>query len=286
MVATTALPPAVAALQGQAHCLHTPLAGSGGHIVWHRWGAPHATRPPVVLLHGGSGSWTHWLRTIGPLRDAGHEVWAVDLPGFGDSAAVPGGHDVDALIAPLQTSMAEALQGRVCDLVGFSFGGMAAGLLAAAYPALTRRLVLVGAPAMTPQPGHRLDLRGWRHLADPAAQLQVHRHNLQTLMLADPAAIDADTLALHAHNVARDRLPRRRLSHTDILARALAHVRCPVHAIYGARDALYLGRFTSLQTAFDTSGCDFRGLHLVENAGHWVQYEDPLGFEQQLAAAI
>ena len=36
----------------------------------------------MVVLHGGSGSWTHWLRMLGPLTQAGHAVWALDLPGF------------------------------------------------------------------------------------------------------------------------------------------------------------------------------------------------------------
>ena len=40
----------------------------------------------MLLLHGGSGSWTHWLRNIQPLVDAGRQVLVPDLPGFGDSA--------------------------------------------------------------------------------------------------------------------------------------------------------------------------------------------------------
>jgi 2-hydroxy-6-oxonona-2,4-dienedioate hydrolase len=45
--------------------------------------------PPVVLFHGGSGSWTHWVRNIQPLVAAGRQVIAADLPGFGDSASPP-----------------------------------------------------------------------------------------------------------------------------------------------------------------------------------------------------
>ncbi len=63
--------------------------------------------------------------------------------------------------------------------------------------------------------------------------------NLGELMLHDREAIDRNTVALHVANVQRDQLPRRRVSSTDVLVRALAQVECPVAAIYGACDALY-----------------------------------------------
>ncbi|HXA97799.1 MAG TPA: alpha/beta hydrolase, partial [Candidatus Dormibacteraeota bacterium] len=34
-----------------------------GSMVWRSWGAG----PPLVLLHGASGSWTHWIRNVLPL---------------------------------------------------------------------------------------------------------------------------------------------------------------------------------------------------------------------------
>lgn len=279
-------PECVLRLQAQSRCVRTPLAGSGGDIVWHVWDGRGEDQEPIVLLHGGSGSWTHWLRTIDGLRGAGREVWAVDIPGFGDSAAVPGGQDVDAVIAPLHRSLRQVLGAPTCALVGFSFGAMTAGLLEAAHPGLARVLVLAGAPGMLVGAAHRLPLRGWRHLSDPAAQQRVHRHNLATLMLADTSRIDEDTLRLHACNVQRDRMARRRLSSTDILAQALAKVRAPVQVIYGAQDALYAGHFDALRAAYQASGCDLCGFALIADAGHWVQHEQPQAFLAALQAAL
>ena len=101
---------------------------------------------------------------------------------------------------------------------------MTAALLLAEHPALARRLVVVGAPAMGVGPGRQFELKGWRHLKTPGEQSDIHRHNLGVLMLHDARLIDEETLALHALNVARDRLPRRRLSQTAILAEVLARV--------------------------------------------------------------
>ena len=135
-----------------------------GTMVWHVWGESRPGLPPVVLFHGGSGSWTHWLRNIQPLVAAGRQVIAADLPGFGDSAPPPSGGDADALVRPLADGLNVLLGGEPCDLVGFSFGGLTAGLLLAEHPALARRLVLVGAPAMGVTPDRQFELKAWRHL--------------------------------------------------------------------------------------------------------------------------
>lgn len=295
-----AVPAEIARLQAKARRVDTSLgpAARSGRMVWHCWPAePRALAPgaavpsaqaPLVLLHGGSGSWTHWLRAIEPLTRAGHTLWLPDLPGFGDSDAVPGGTDVDTMLAPLAHGMEQLFgggAGPACDLAGFSFGGMAAGLLAAEYPQLVRSLVVVGAPGMGLE-GRPVRLKGWRHLPSPQARMQVHRHNLAALMLHDAGGIDDATLALHALNVARDRLPRRRLSRTDILAQALPRVQCPVAAIYGEHDPLYRGQMPALQQALMRQTAGRVHWQLVCDAGHWVQHERPAALVQALLAAL
>lgn len=275
---------AIAALQAQARRTTTPIA-EGAQIVWHVWGEG-GSGVPLVLLHGGSGSWTHWLRNIEALAAMGREVWVPDLPGFGDSDGVPGGQDADTMLDPLHAGLRALLGERSFDLVGFSFGGMTAGMLAARYPQGVRQLVVVGAPAIWASSDKAVRLLGWRHLESEKAREQAHRHNLQALMLHDPARIDADTLALHVQNVLRDRLPRRRLSQTDVLAQALGQVVCPVNAIYGLHDALYLGRHAALEQALAATTPHFEGLQWIADAGHWVQFEQPERFDQVLLACL
>ena len=38
---------------------HTTTSGAG-EVVWRMWGAG----TPLVLLHGGTGSWMHWVRNV------------------------------------------------------------------------------------------------------------------------------------------------------------------------------------------------------------------------------
>lgn len=283
--ATFQLPLEAQALLKTATRMETPCGT--GTLVWHFWGKS-TCKPdlaPLVLLHGGSGSWTHWLRNIGALVDAGRWVLVPDLPGFGDSAAPSHGTDADALPGPVAQGLQSLLGAVACDLIGFSFGGMVAGLIAQQFPARVARLVLVGAPGLGIAPEKAIRLNAWRHLADPAQRDAVHRRNLAALMLLHPESITELALRLHEANVLRDRMKGRSLSRTDVLARSLAQVECPVHAIYGCEDALYRGKMECLGPALRLAP-GFRALTLLASAGHWVQFERAEAFNEALLALL
>lgn len=258
-----------------------------GSIVWHVWSAPFQApgRTPVVLFHGGSGSWTHWLRNIESLVASGRTVYVPDLPGFGESASPPVGGDADAEPQPLEDGLQLLLGAQACDLVGFSFGGMVAGFLAERFPARAHRVVLAGAPALGILPDTPVPLRAWRHIEGEALREPIHRHNLSALMLYRPEAITDLAMYIHVSNVLRDRMQSRRLSRTDALARALMLVQCPVHAIYGSEDVLYRGRHNQLNAALEALP-KFRGLRWIEDAGHWVQFERAEAFDAALLAVL
>lgn len=279
------IPPEAQALLKTAVRKETPCGA--GSTVWHVWGEAGGSRSlaPVVLLHGGSGSWTHWLHNILPLVESGRRVYVPDLPGFGDSAAPAQGTDADAVPGPVEQGLKLLLGDEACDLVGFSFGGMVAGFLAAQFPARAARVVLVGAPGLGIAPVKPIQLNSWRHLTDPAQRDAIHRGNLAALMLYRPEAITELALRLHVANVLRDRMKGRSLSRTDVLARSLEQVRCPVHAIYGSEDALYRGKLDALAAALRHAG-NFQALTLIDAAGHWVQFERPAVFDQALLAAL
>ncbi|MER0245905.1 alpha/beta fold hydrolase [Streptomyces sp. HSW2009] len=81
---------------------------------------------PVVLLHGIGHHWQAWEPVLGILA-AEREVIAVDLPGFGASAALPPGvgYDLPELLAVLHRFFDELGLDRP-HVVGNSLGGLLA----------------------------------------------------------------------------------------------------------------------------------------------------------------
>jgi 2-hydroxy-6-oxonona-2,4-dienedioate hydrolase len=245
-------------------------------MVWHTWG----TGEPLVLMHGGSGSWTHWIHNVQALAAAGRRVVVPDLPGFGDSFAPEGVSDADGMVAPVAQGLREVAGEGPLDVVGFSFGGMLSVLIAAAHPQLVRRLVIVGAPGLGLR-DKRLKLYDWRQLDDTSKRDEVHRRNLGILMLHDPAAIDELAVHLQAQNVVRDRMRRRRLALTDIVARTLPRLQCRFDAVYGEHDALYAELTGELQRTLQAMP-NAGEVVLLPDAGHWVQYERPQAFNETI----
>ena len=251
-----------------------------GRMIWHAWGSD--TAPTFVLLHGGSGSWTHWIRNIQPLVADGYRVLAVDLPGFGDSDAPEQGGDADALVEPLHAAWQRMRRHDHNILMGFSFGGMTAAMWLANYPQDAQALVMVGAPGFGLASPKRIPLKGWRHLATEALQVQAHRHNLLGLMLHDEGNLDDLAMQLHMLNVVRDRMTRRRLSATPVLVKAMPKIKCPVHVIYGEFDAFYLDRLAEVEAMFKQVTPHLVSWQLIKGMGHWVQYENPTEFYRAL----
>ncbi len=93
-----------------------------------------------VLVHGGlHGSWC-WQRVVGPLRDAGHSVDAVDLPGRGGT---DGAADVEAYVDVVAAAVDRAESPVI--LVGHSLGGVTVSRFVESTPDAVARLVLVNA---------------------------------------------------------------------------------------------------------------------------------------------
>ncbi|WP_418316057.1 alpha/beta fold hydrolase [Piscinibacter sakaiensis] len=273
-------PADVAAVEAAAQRIDTVCAGA--NIRWHRWGSGAQT---TLLLHGGAGSWTHWVRNIGALVDAGRCVLAPDLPGFGASERPVTGEDADAIAPLIEDGLQQLIGDAACDVVAFSFGGIVASFLAAAQPRRLRQLVLAGAPALSVEPVSRLGLRQWVHLPAGEERNRLHRYNLRQMMLARDESVDELVVWLHDTNIVRDRMPRRRLAHTDAIWQLLPRIGCPLSGIWGGADRLYEGRMGLIDDALQRAP-DFRSLAMLPGAGHWVQFEDAAAFNETLAATL
>jgi pimeloyl-ACP methyl ester carboxylesterase len=114
---------------------------------------------PLLLLHGWPETRRIWERNVEPLADAGFEVIAPDLRGFGDSPLAP---DDRYDVAAHSSDMAELVRGlgheRVVVCAG-DLGGVVAQDLSLRFDGLVERLclfntippLLEGGPAPVPR---------------------------------------------------------------------------------------------------------------------------------------
>lgn len=250
---------------GQAARIHSTV-DDGRAVVWRQWGAG----PLVVLLHGNSGSWTHWARNIAALAER-FTVLVPDLPGHGDSD-LPAGDVSCAAFARLLWQGLDQIAGPEANvaLAGFSLGSVLAESMARQQPQRVRQILLLrGAFSRSvPRPP---ELLRWRGIADPAEAARIHRHNLEVSMFGDAALIDDEAVRLHADNLERCRLDTRPLLASRELE-AFLGLRCPVHGIAGERD-VYGGGDAPAQGRALREVLPQAVFDMIPGAGHWAAYE-------------
>ncbi|NJN15874.1 MAG: alpha/beta fold hydrolase [Oscillochloris sp.] len=108
----------------------------------HCYIAGPADAAPLVLVHGLADEADSWRRVILPLAER-HRVVALDLPGFGRSAAPQRALSL-AFFARTLAGLLDALAIPRAILVGNSVGAMICQRLAVAAPQRVERLVLIG----------------------------------------------------------------------------------------------------------------------------------------------
>jgi pimeloyl-ACP methyl ester carboxylesterase len=256
----------VAGIDAAATRRRTPCGH--GWMVWRAWGQGR----PLVLLHGASGSWTHFIRNV-PVLAARVRVLAPDMPGFGDSDEPPPPATAQTLADIVARGLDEVAPAPMAiDLAGFSFGGIIAGLVAAREGTRVRTLTLIGPNGMA------LPSRPTRPLLkiEPGSSAEEvrasHRENLRILMIAGSA--NADDLAVHVQmeNLRRTRFKSGTIPASDTLLRALPAVKTRIAGIWGGADAFavpYLEERRRTLARFQRD-LDFR---VIAGAGHWVTYE-------------
>jgi pimeloyl-ACP methyl ester carboxylesterase len=262
-----------AAVATQARIDHTPCGD--GEMVWRSWGEG----APLVLLHGGAGSWLHWLRTIPAFTD--RQVIVADLPGLGGSAMPPA--STAEAVAGVVASGIDALVGPgvPCDLAGFSFGGAIGGVVAAMRP--LRSLTLVGSGGLGV-------IRGGAKLErvrdkEGEARAAAHRTNLHRWMIADPAHIDDLAVAIQDSNSRQARFDSRGIGSSAVLTEYLPRQHALLTGIWGAYDHSMQSephRAEAALRAIDPA-CRFQ---VIQDAGHWVMFEAADAFNAALRQTL
>lgn len=246
-----------------------------GQMTWRRFG----DGSPLVLLHGGHGSWWHWARNIESLARM-YTVWLPDLPGYGDSD-LPAGAALDDLVDATIESLGHLIgSGAPIRLAGFSFGALVAARLA-------ERRGRVLALALFGPGGHggprrpRGELRAWRGLAPHSMEWDaVMRHNLLMHMLHQPAAIDALALRIHGDACLGTRFHSRTISRAGGLAASLDRCPGPLLLVWGEHDVTLDPATVARTFGEGRPGCR---RYTVPGAGHWVQYESAAAVNELFA---
>jgi pimeloyl-ACP methyl ester carboxylesterase len=265
--------PATLVAEMRARARRVETRCPSGTVVWHIWGEGR----PVVLAHGSSGNWTHWIRNIDALAPH-YRVIAADLPGQGDSG-MPITADHRGIAAALGEGLGELLgEGGRADLVGFSLGGVLFAYLAAWYPALVNRLVLVGTGGLdTPKGEVRIGRVGGLRGEERVAAIKA---NLLGLMLHHPESTDELAQYLLLANAAKSRLDPKGLVSPDRLIPILPQITAQLDAIWGEFDRPHPDPALQADVIRRSHpDCDFR---VVADAGHWAMYERAEAFNAAL----
>lgn len=248
-----------------------------GEMVWHVFG----DGPPLMLVHGGYGGWTHWVRNI-PVLARHFRLLLPDLPGHGDSAMPPepiSGHGLAAVVAEGLDRLLPA--GASSKVAGFSFGGIISGCVAEQMGDRIEQLVICGSNGLGLPRTYLSGFKHWRDVAGPDELAAAHRTNLAILMFADPANIDDLAVHIQSVNTPNARIKSRLIAFTDVLAAALPNVKARLAGIWGERDSYAAAHMDTRRDLFQRlqPGCPF---HVIAGAGHWVIYEAADAFNATL----
>ncbi|MEQ9329947.1 alpha/beta fold hydrolase [Thalassobaculum sp.] len=265
----------LAAFEARALRVTTPCGD--GAMVWRVWGEG----APVVLLHGGFGSWNHWIRNIDALA-AQYRVIAADMPGQGDSDDPPHPYDAESLADIVAEGVSRVThEGERVRLVCFSFGAVVGSLVAARLGDRVVSFTAVGAAGFGARGRVTQDMTRITPEMSPAEQDAAYRHNLGLLMVADPAHVDDLAMLIQRRNTERNRIRSRPISVTDKLSVTLPSIRARIDLIWGDRDVTAIGYFEPRHALLRSIQPDAR-IAMLDGVGHWVQYEDPERFNATL----
>jgi pimeloyl-ACP methyl ester carboxylesterase len=171
-------------------------------------------------------------------------------------------HNLDSILGPEAPAR----------IVGFSFGGVIAIQMASFRPDRIERLVVVGSGGYGIARPQNVVLSKWRHLSTREELFAVHRQNLATLMIHDPKNVDDLAIYLQAENTSRARIDSRAVAQATNVPEVLLDLHVPMDGIWGASDAVSKERLPVLKELLKRVDPASQFV-VVENTGHWVQYE-------------
>jgi len=243
-----------------------------GDMFYRRWRGP-VDAETVLLVHGGSGSWLHWVRNIAFLQQYCHVV-AVDLPGLGDSAALATGYTAADAVDLFVRGTLDVLAGERFHIVAFSWGCAVASQAAIHLENQLRSLLLTGPASLgdIPRRGTMKPLlRRTPDMSDVEIQA-ANRENLARLMFYDRTRIDDLAVFIQTVNTQKARFNSPQFARSKLVLEGVTRTKVPLKVVYGQFDAPGLPDIAAKKRLFETVR-DQVEFDIVEDAGHWLQYE-------------
>lgn len=246
--------------------------------------AGDSSKPTLIAMHGITGHAEAYVRNLQPLSEH-FDVWAIDFIGHGYSDKPDHPLEIKHYIEQLLGFMA-AIGVEKAYLTGESLGGWVTAQFAIDYPEKVERILLntMGGTMANPVVMERLYTLSMEAAKDPSWERVKTR--LEWLM-ADPAMVTDDLIrtrqaifqqpdwlkACEANMALQDPETRKRNMLTD---EALAQIKAPALVLWTTKDPSGPVDEGRRIASLIPNG----ELAIMENCGHWPQYEDPETFNR------
>jgi len=246
--------------------------------------AGDSSKPTLIAMHGITGHAEAYVRNLKALSEH-FDVWAIDFIGHGYSDKPDHPLEIRHYIDQLLGFM-DAIGVEKSYLTGESLGGWVTARFAIDYPEKVERILLntMGGTMANPVVMERLYTLSMEAAKDPSWERVKTR--LEWLM-ADPAMVTDDLIrtrqaifqqqdwlkACQANMALQDPETRKRNMLTD---EALGQIKAPALVLWTTKDPS-----GPVDEGRRIAGLIPNGeLAVMENCGHWPQYEDPETFNR------
>jgi pimeloyl-ACP methyl ester carboxylesterase len=264
----------------EKNCNKVFIKSKDSKVCWRSWGKGK----PLILLHGGYGSWAHWIKQAIPFSK-NYNVLIPDMPGFGESEDLTLPHTPEKISANIAETLLKLISPEETPIIcGFSFGGLIAGHLC--YNLIERglnpeKLILVGPGGLGAKRGEMRNMIARHSKMSEEEIYQAHKTNLEILMMHDATKVDDWSIHIQKQNTDAHRIKSRPISSTDTLARILEKQDVPLFLLWGEKDAsvgVYLEDRMSILRDINSKV----RFHVEYNLGHWIMYENDVIFNKIL----
>ena len=264
----------------EKNCNKVLIKSKDSKVCWRSWGKGK----PLILLHGGYGSWAHWIKQAIPFSK-NYNVLIPDMPGFGESEDLTLPHTPEKISANIAETLLKLISPEETPIIcGFSFGGLIAGHLS--YNLIEKglnpeKLILVGPGGLGAKRGEMRNMIPRHSKMSEEEIYQAHKINLEILMMHDATKVDDWSVHIQKQNTDAHRIKSRPISSTDTLARILEKQDVPLFLLWGEKDAsvgVYLEDRMSILRDINSKV----RFHVEYNLGHWIMYENDVIFNKIL----